>query len=255
MVGASDDRRFGDGDGNGGGDGWDQEDDRLETAQLELTGAEERLPWLESAEDDDPSAYEGYDTGRMVLLFALAIVALGVVVGGIWWFGNRGADPALVADGSVIPAPDEPYKTPPQNPGGKTFDGTGDSSFAVSEGQNRPAQLAGAAADPAPLAAPAPSAAPVPKGDAAPAPSPQPPAASGVGVQVGAFSSQALAQAGWQKLVGQADGLLEGVQHRVIVGKADIGTVYRLQAVAADAAAASALCAKLKSRGISCTVK
>jgi len=45
------------------------------------------------------------------------------------------------------------------------------------------------------------------------------------------------------------------VPHRVIAGSADIGTVYRLQAVAPDAGAASALCGKLKAAGISCTVK
>lgn len=246
MVGASDDRRF-----DNDGDAWDDGDDRLETAQLELTGDEERLPWLESAEDDEPSTYEGYDTGRMLLLFVLGIVALGAVVGGIWWASNRGADPELVADGSVIPAPAEPYKTPPENPGGKTFDGTGDSSFAVSEGQNRPAQLAGAAPSAAPAAAPAPAATEAPAGPAAP----KAVATVGVGVQVGAFSSQASAEAGWQKLVAQANGVLTGVPHRVIAGSADIGTVYRLQAVAPDAGAASALCGKLKAAGISCTVK
>jgi len=81
------------------------------------------------------------------------------------------------------------------------------------------------------------------------------PAAGGVGVQVGAFSSKEAAEAGWVKVSGQANGALSGVSHRVIAGSADNGTIYRLQAVAPDAAAANALCGKLKGAGISCQVK
>lgn len=241
MTGANDDRRFDDGAAD-----WDDgAEDRLETGQLELTEAEERLPWLESPEDDEETGYEGYDTGRMLLFFVLGLVGLAAIVGGIWWATNRGPDPALVADGSVIPAPEEPYKTPPQDPGGKTFDGTGDSSFAVSEGQNRPAQLGGSSV---PVTPPMPAAA----ASASPA---VPAATGGVGVQVGAFSTQASAEAAWQKLVDKAGGLLSGVPHRVVAGSADIGTVYRLQAVAPDAGAANALCSKLKAAGITCAVK
>ena len=74
-------------------------------------------------------------------------------------------------------------------------------------------------------------------------------------MQVGAFSSQATAEAGWTKLVAQANGALSGVSHRVVAGTADNGTIYRLQAVAPDRAAAAALCSKLKGAGISCQVK
>jgi hypothetical protein len=74
-------------------------------------------------------------------------------------------------------------------------------------------------------------------------------------VQVGAFSNKATAEAGWSELASQAGGLLSGVSHRVIEGKADNGTIFRLQAVAGDAGAASALCGKLKARGIACQVK
>ena len=86
---------------------------------------------------------------------------------------------------------------------------------------------------------------------------PAAPAASsgGVGVQVGAFSSKNAAEAGWSKLVGQANGALSRVSHRVIAGSADNGTIYRLQAVAPDVGAATARCSKLKAGGISCQVK
>lgn len=245
MVGASDDRR---------GEGWGEHDeDRLETEQLELNDPGERLPWLESAGDDDGDDGEGYETSRLLLVVVGAIALLAAVVGGIWWFTNQGTDEELVADGSVVPAPAEPYKTAPANPGGKTFDGTGDLSFAASEGQSRVPVMAGSgeAGSATPTASAAPSQAATPKATASATPA----ASSGVGVQVGAFSSQASAEAGWTKLVDQANGALSGVSHRVVAGSADNGTIYRLQAVQPDRAAASALCSRLRGAGISCQVK
>ena len=225
------------------------------TAQLALDDEDERLPWLESAEEDDEPAS---DTGRTLGLAALGLVALAALVGGTWWATHRGPDTSKVADGSVIAAPKQPYKEAPKNPGGKTFDGTGDTSFAVSEGQSRPAKMgdgsATAAASPVAPPKSEPGKPEPSKAAAAPAPAPVP-ASGGVGVQVGAFSSKAAAEAGWSKLAGQSNGVLSGVSHRVIEGSADIGKVYRLQAVAGDSGAANALCGKLKSAGISCQVK
>lgn len=241
-------------------DSWqDQDGQPLETEQLQLAPEEERLPWLESPDDEDWEENEGAGPGRLLGLMVAGLVSLGAIVGGIWWVTHRTGNPAQVADGSLIEAPATPYKEAPRNPGGKTFDGTGDSSFAVSEGQSRPPQLSGPVAPPpAPVAAP--SAAPVApatgaKPAAKPAAAPTATASGGVGVQVGAFSSQTAAEAGWNKLVAQANGALSGVSHRVIAGNADIGTVYRLQAVAGDAGAANALCGRLKAAGISCQVK
>jgi cell division protein FtsN len=176
----------------------------------------------------------------MIGFVLLGIIALGALVGGIWWATHRGPDPALVADGSTIAAPEGPYKEAPKDGGGKQMDGTGDTSFGVSQGQDRQAQLAGddAAKPEVEISKPATNA----------------PASGGVGVQVGAFSSQAKAEAEWARLQGQHSAL-SGVGHRVIQGQADIGTVYRLQAVAGDASAASALCARLRASGVSCQVK
>ncbi|MDL2352987.1 MAG: SPOR domain-containing protein [Pseudomonadota bacterium] len=221
---------------------WDEtQDEPLETEQLALADEDERLPWLESSDDEADKDYEGSELGSTLRMALMALIALGVIVGGIYWVTHRNPDPALVADGSLVPADSRPYKEAPKDPGGKTFDGTGDTSFAVSEGKSKSAQMA---ASDAPKPAP-----PAPGAGAAPAP------ASGVGVQVGAFSSKDAAETGWTKLTGQANGALSGVSHRVIAGKADNGTIYRLQAVAPDAAAAGALCGKLKGAGISCQVK
>ncbi len=233
-------------DGIGEGAEWDDaHDEPLETEQLPLADEEERLPWLESSDEED-DGYEGSGTGQTMRLALMALVALVAIVGGIYWVTHRNPDPTLVADGSVVPADSRPYKEAPKDPGGKTFDGTGDTSFAVSEGKTKQAQIAGSAAPASGPAAPAPA----PASGAAAAP-----ASGGVGVQVGAFSSKEAAEAGWTKVSGQASGALSGVSHRVIAGNADNGTIYRLQAVAPDAAAAGALCGKLKGAGISCQVK
>ena len=230
---------------NGDKDGaeWDEtQNDPLETEQLALADEDERLPWLEGSDDEAGDDYEGNQLASTLRLALIALVALGVIVGGIYWATHRNADQALIADGSVVPADSGPYKEAPNDPGGKTFDGTGDTSFAVSEGKSKPAQMAASDAPKPP--------APTPGASAAPAP-----ASGGIGVQVGAFSSKDAAEAGWTKLGSQAGGALSGVSHRVIAGNADNGTIYRLQAVAPDAAAANALCGKLKSAGISCQVK
>lgn len=216
-------------------------DDRL------ALGDEERLPWLESADDvdfDEPGA----DNSRMIGFGVLAVLLLAALLGGIYWISHRGGS-AASADGSLIAANKEPYKVAPKDPGGKTFQGTGDASFKVSEGEKPVANLAGSNAPAAtPAAAPKPAAAAT-AATAAPAGP-----ASGVGVQVGAFSTSASAEAAWSKLVTAHDAL-SGLSHRVIEGKADMATVFRLQAVASDFAAANALCAKLQAGGLKCQVK
>ena len=230
-------------DGDKEGAEWDEtQNEPLETEQLALADEDERLPWLEGSDDEAGDDYEGNQLASTLRLALIALVALGVIVGGIYWATHRNADQTMIADGSVVPADSGPYKEAPKDPGGKTFDGTGDTSFAVSEGKSKPAQMAASDAPKPP--------APTPGASAAPAP-----ASGGVGVQVGAFSSKDAAEAGWTKLGGQAGGALSGVSHRVIAGNADNGTIYRLQAVAPDNAAANALCGKLKSAGISCQVK
>jgi hypothetical protein len=206
---------------------------------------DERLPWLESVEDGDD--YEQSDTGRLIALLVGGLVILAALVGGIWWLTHRNADTSLQADGSVIEAPDAPYKEAPEDPGGKTFAGTGDTSYVVSEGQSRPPRLATDAAPTEP-AAPLVAEGPAPAATQSAAP-------AGVGVQVGAFTSRESAETGWTRLSQQHDELFSGLKHRVVEGRADIGTVYRLQALAADRAAANDLCGRFKTAGVACQVK
>jgi hypothetical protein len=239
-------------------------------------GEDERLPWLDSADDVD---HQPQDSGRMAGFVMLGLLTLGALIGGIYWVSHTQA-PSAQADGSLIEASKAPYKVEPANPGGKTFEGTGDSSYKVSEGKHPDgsagATTAGAKAADAKAAAAAKSGAagtpaaktaeikpaevkstaakPAAAGAASGSASGSG-AQGGVGVQVGAFSSHAAAEAAWSKLSAQYSAL-SGHGHRIIEGKADIGTVYRLQAlVAGDAGAANALCGTLQGAGLHCQVK
>lgn len=209
--------------------------------ELDLDAGSEQLPWLESDEDYEQG---GVDTARIATIAIIGLLAIALVVGGLWWFTRERSDSGLLADGSTIEAPEAPYKSKPENAGGKTFAGTGDSSFAVAEGQTREGQLATAPV-PVPVK-PAETETKAAENDAPPA--------GTIGVQVGAYSSRSTAEAGWSRLVGQyAD--LQGMRHRIVEGQADIGTVYRLQALAPDVSSANSLCSRIKSAGGACQVK
>lgn len=235
----------------------------------------DRLPWLES---DDDEEYEGVDHKRVAMAVLAGLALTGAAVGGFWYFTHRVDNGAPVADGSVIAAPSENYKEAPKDPGGKQFAGTGDSSFAVSQGQERPAQLASsdapaagnaaganaaeaaastAAAAGASFAGGAPVAAASPKAEAPkPAAANKAPVESGpVGgvVQIAAYTSESAAVAGWNRLV-QGHEMLKGMSHRIISAKIDLGTVYRLQLVT-SAGGGAALCDRLKADGMPCQVK
>lgn len=241
-----------------------------EAEQLPLGDDAIALPWLEG--DDEEDEAQGYDAGQFISLVMLGLLALALIVGGIWWATRKSSDPELVADGSLVEAPEAPYKEKPKDAGGMTFEGTGDTSFAVSQGQSRAVRLgqegAGDAAKPAqpgfatvgatPAAAASAGAAKpgqaTPPAAAGAASAGTAPATGGVGVQVGAFSTRKSAEEAWQKL-SQRYSALSGVRYRIVEGKADIGTVFRLQAVSGDADGAKALCGKLKAGGLACQVK
>lgn len=214
-------------------------------------GEEDRLPWLESVDDVDADE-EDSGNGRLIGFAVMGLMVLAALIGGIWYATNKTNGPSD-ADGSLIEASKEPYKVAPSDPGGKTFAGTGDSSFKVSEGEKPSANLAGSAS-PVPTATPSAKPSAGASGAAASGNKPAAATSGGVGVQIGAFSSNASAQAAWSKLSGNHEAL-KGLQHRVVEGKADIGTVYRLQALAGDASAANALCQRLQAGGLKCQVK
>ena len=68
-------------------------------AELDLD-ADDRLPWLESSDDDYDD--EGVDTARVFGFVLAGLLALAALIWAIWWFSHRDPDPALVADGSTV---------------------------------------------------------------------------------------------------------------------------------------------------------
>lgn len=230
-------------------------------AELDLSG-DDSLPWLEADEDDEDG---GSDSAHIILLGLIFLGITVAAVGTVWFFGSKADDAMLAADGSVIEAPEGPIKQRPEDPGGKEFAGTGNVAPVVAEGGTREGVMntdgnargsatgrpgsSSASANSSGASSGTASNAGAASGNAATASS-----ASGVGVQLAAYSSRARAEQGWRELSRRTDAL-SGLRYRIEEGVVDIGTVYRLQAVAGSRAAANSLCAKLKSDGIDCQVK
>jgi hypothetical protein len=107
---------------------------------------------------------------------------------------------------------------------------------------------------PAAKAAPPAAEKPAPAKAATPAPAAK--AAGVAAVQIGAFSSQALADKGWNDAAGLAPGLAAGKGKSVEKVEKDGHTLFRTQVTGfASRDAASAFCAKLKAAGKACFVK
>lgn len=234
-------------------------------AELELS-EDESLPWLETDEYDNDGG--AVDTARIIGFAVMLLLLLALIIGGLWWFTNRNQGANAVADGSTIEAPVGDYKERPENAGGKEFDGTGNVAPAVGQGQTRDGTISDGAPQGSEGIEKSPaanagadftnsggnsSASSASDGSASAAGSAAK-ASGGVGVQVGAFGSEARAKEGWAQLRRQTTAL-NNARHRVVKGTADIGTVYRLQAVTGSLAEANQLCAKLKSDGLACQVK
>jgi len=233
--------------------------------RLALDSGEERLPWLEGEEDDDDEPV--LDGGRITVVVIAFLLLLLAVLGGVaWWLLAERGRSELVADGGLIEAPDGPYKLRPSNPGGREVAGTGDKSFEVAEGRNVEGRIAVAAAPATPANGTAGTAAGIMPGAVTPisasaiaGPGTQPPAATtaataGVGVQIGAYPTREAAQKGWSQMSGRMEPL-RGRPHRILEGKVDTGTIFRLQVVTESEPAARQLCATLRQSGGDCQVK
>lgn len=204
----------------------------------------DRLPWLETADGYD------YDEGASPLKVAAMVMGglllLAAIVGGIFWV-QRNQSGAPTGNGELIAAPKGDYKAKPEESGGKTFEGEGDSAFAASEGQKTGATLA-----PQPKTA-EPKVAVAPPATAKPAEKSSAPAGA-VMVQLGAFGDTAKAEAAWAAF-GKRFGFLSGTNRRIAEASVEGGRkIFRLQAVTANAAAAQQLCAKLKAAGENCLI-
>lgn len=242
----------------------------------ELSLAEEdRLPWLEAVDSDEPEP--GVDTGKILGFVIAALLAIGVIVGGVWWLRNQEQTPE--GDGRLIAAAEGDYKVKPDETGGMKVEGQGDAAFAASEGADANGQMDVANQPEAPIdgqrvteVKPAASGVAGPKATAsvqtggrlvAPAPTvpaPKPviapaagtPAAIGTGlIQLGAYASEASANQAWNALA-QRYAFLGTLPKSVVQASVGGTTFYRLR-VSAGAQASDA-CARLKAGGANCIV-
>lgn len=218
---------------------------------------EDRLPWLEAVDEDERS--EGPGAAKLIAFVIIGLVAIGLIVGGLFWMGSRVGQTGPDGEPEVIAAAEGDYKVKPGDPGGMKVEGEGDSAFAASEGADTKGNIdvdavAEAPVTAAPKAAPAPQPAPAaPKAapKAAPAPAPAPaPAAAGASVQLGAFSSQAGANSAWKALSARFK-YLAPLSHSVTSTQAGGKTLYRLRA---SGPGAKDLCGRLRVAGESCVV-
>lgn len=209
----------------------------------------------------------------------LSVLVLAVLIGAVFFFyrsGVRGADDAPQPVGTPVgeimaPAPAEErpadpaagleiYKTDELTEGAPTF--------APPPEQPKARPTTPVQAEPLPPltiskgAAPSenrqvvvlnPPAAPAPKTPATPLPAPRP--APGVhSVQIGAFSSQSLADKGWNDALAVAGG--SGLGKTVLAVQSNGSTLYRTTVTGfASRDAAAAFCDRLKAAGKSCFVR
>lgn len=91
-------------------------------------GDDDRLPWLETVEEDYS---EGVPLGRILLFAALLLLVAGAGAAGYYWYQqHRG----LQGNGELIKAEPGDYKVKPDEPGGMKVEGEGDTLFATSQG-------------------------------------------------------------------------------------------------------------------------
>lgn len=227
---------------------------------------EDRLPWLEAAEDYDDDGE--VSPARLLVLVLGGLLLIGAVLGGLWWVQNGGAR----GQGELIVAQKGDYKVAPTNDAAKTFEGEGDASFAASEGaepasrvdpsrmpeqpavtqdEREAAAKAAATKAAANKEKPKPAAMSVKTVDAA---AKDAPAATGSAtIQLGAFSSEAAAAKAWTNL-SKRFAYLADLGKSVSPAKVGDGTVYRLRVSAGTAANANSLCGKLRVAGENCVI-
>ena len=241
-------------------------------------------PWLAPAEPDG----RGHTivSGRSLNRWLLALAALLVgVVGLVYAMIAKPADDDQVyatADGEVplIRAPDAPFKIRPADPGGLDLEGGNQSAFEAAGGLDPGGELnfdalpeepidrsqigAPRPAIPAPAepveAAPAPKpVAEAPKPDVKTAPKnetkePVPDTGGSFALQLGAFSSEAKANAAWKSFTGRY-AYLADLGKSVIALERDGAKLYRLRATGiASRAEADNLCGRLRAAGDQCSV-
>ena len=214
-------------------------------ARGEVIGEDDRLPWLEAVEEDEEPG--GPSLAKLVGAIVIGLVAIGIIVGGLFWLGNRNS---AGGDGEVIAAPEGDYKVRPDQPGGMNVAGEGDTAYAASEGAEPKGRLNTTTVPEAPVARTPAPAQPQARPPAPAPPTPPAPAASGPTIQLGAFSSQAGANRAWTALSGRFR-YLAPLAHSVVPVQSGGRTLYRLRASGPDAAS---VCRRLQIAGEACAM-
>ncbi|WP_120076873.1 SPOR domain-containing protein [Aurantiacibacter odishensis] len=209
--------------------------------QLPLQDDDDALPWLE---DDGDYEDEGGFDARLIWLALAGLLVIAVILLGAWWLLRDRPDAELVADGTTIEAPDSPYKERPEDPGGREVAGTGDTAYAVAEGQSTRGMLAEDAPSPEPSID-------ISQDDEAA----EEAAPSGAAyVQIGAFTSRADAEQAWVSARGRYS-VLSGMRSRIVEAEVNGATVYRLQAIAPSREAGDATCRAIRNAGGDCYIR
>lgn len=221
----------------------------MSDARTDELGDEDRLPWLEAVEEEERE--EGPSAAKLIAWIVVGLIAIAVIVGGLFWAGNRGQPGA---NGELIAAPEGDYKVKPGDPGGMAVEGEGDTAFAASEGAEPKGQLNTSAVPETPVTRTPPAQQAQPKAPPAQRPAPAQPApqpqAAGPTIQLGAFSTQAGANRAWTALSGRFR-YLSPLSHSVVPVQAGGRTLYRLRASGADSAG---ICRRLQVAGEACSI-
>ena len=237
----------------------------MSTGEYEIRD-EDRLPWLETVDEDYS---EGPSILRIGFLVILGLIIVAGAIFGIYWYQKH---QGIEGTGALIAAQEGDYKVKPDNPGGMKVEGEGDTAFATSEGKGASnASIDLKAMPEAPM--PAKTAETTkPEAKAGPAAVPTtvgqlktppvviptlPPmtqgASGGALVQLGSFPDEASANAAWAakaKRFTYLAPLGKSVQSATVNGS----TVYRLRVNTGSASQASEVCGKLKVAGEACFV-
>lgn len=224
-------------------------------------GDDDRLPWLETVEED---YREGPSLGRILLLIFLLLLVVGAAAGGYYWYQKQ---QGLSGNGQLINAQEGDYKVKPDQPGGQVVEGEGDTVFSTSQGNASNATINAGALPEAPVqgekAAQPGTADPgsktakiaVPTAGAPAVPAAAAPANTGSGslIQLGAFPDQGGADAAWNRL-SKRFAMLGPLGKSVEKGEKDGKPVFRLRVNAGSNGQAKDICGKLKAAGENCYV-
>ncbi|MBB5706842.1 SPOR domain-containing protein [Sphingopyxis panaciterrulae] len=216
---------------------------------------EDRLPWLEAADDYDEDGE--VSPTRLLAMVLGGLLLIGAVLGGLWWLQNGGAR----GQGELIAADKGDYKVQPTDNAARVFEGEGDESFAASEGAAPTGRVDPSRMPEEPAVTPearaAAAKAATAKAKAAVAPAKAAPAADAKGaggvIQLGAFSSEAAANKAWASL-SKRFAYLSDLNRSVAAADVGGSKVYRLRVMTGSAANASSLCGKLRVAGENCVI-